>query len=70
MDAYTCHYAIGPFKQARAVYHAPGLATAMASHNAALPAHRDKVLKWTGPTGITYLMHDSKLTLDPAPESE
>lgn len=64
MDEYTCHYLTDAVHSARAVYHADDLPTAMAVHNAVLPEFRDKVLKWVGPTGITFQMHDSKLTLD------
>lgn len=63
MREYVCHYVTGPMTPARAVYHASDLATAMASHNTSLPQYSDKVLKWVGPTGITFLMHDSRLTL-------
>lgn len=61
MDEYVCHYVTGPMKEARAIYHAPNLATAMAAHNSALPEFADKVLKWVGPSGIRFLFHDSKL---------
>ncbi len=64
MDKYVCHYAVGDFRSALEVYHADTLAQAMASHNAALPEFADKVLKWVGPTGINFLMHDSRLTLE------
>lgn len=64
MDEYTCHYLTNRVHSARAVYHARALPEAMAMHNSALPEYRDKVLKWVGPTGITFLMHDSKFTLD------
>lgn len=73
MDEYVCHYLTDAVHSARAVYDADELPTAMAMHNAALPAYRDKVLKWIGPTGIAFLMHDSRLTLeayDPTPYTE
>ena len=63
MEEYTCHYLVGPVSTARAVYHARTLSEAMGAHNAALPDYNDKVIKWVGPTGITFLMHDSKMGL-------
>lgn len=68
MNEYVCHYLTDATHSARAVYHADELPRAMAMHNAALPEYRDKVLKWVGPTGINFQMHDSKLTLEPAPQ--
>lgn len=65
MNEYVCHYLTDAVHSARAVYHADTLATAMAMHNASKPEHRDKVLKWVGPTGTTFLMHDSTLSLGP-----
>lgn len=64
MEEYTCHYLTGRHTVARRVYHADTLPDAMASHNAAMAEFSDKVVKWVGPTGITFLMHDSKLTLE------
>lgn len=64
MEEYVCVYFTGPLSTARGVYHADDLAQAMAMHNAALPERADQVLKWIGPTGITFHMHDSKLTLE------
>lgn len=64
MSEYICHYLADAVRSAEATYVADELPTAMAMHNAALPEFRDKVLKWVGPTGITFLMHDSKLTLN------
>lgn len=63
MNEYVCHYLTDATHAARAVYHAEGLGDAMAMHNAALPEYSAKVLKWVGPTGITFLAHDSKLSL-------
>lgn len=64
MEEYTCHYLTGRHAVARTVYHADVLPTAMAMHNASMPEFSDKVVKWVGPTGINFLMHDSKLTLE------
>lgn len=61
MEEYVCHYLTGPTHGARRVYHADTLPAAMAAHNAAMPECADKVLKWVGPTGIVFLMHDSKM---------
>jgi hypothetical protein len=58
---YVCHYLVGPTNTARRVYHAHGLGDAMKMHNQEMPEYRDKVLKWVGPTGINFQMHDSKL---------
>lgn len=72
MQEYVCHYLTDATHSARAVYHASTIADAMAMHNSALPEFKEKVLKWDGPTGITFLLHDSALTLDepePAPQS-
>lgn len=63
MEEYMCHYLIGRHQTARAVYHASTLPEAMGAHNSALPEFSDKVIKWVGPTGITFLMHDSKMGL-------
>lgn len=64
MEEYVCHYLTDAAHSARAVYHADGLGTAMAMHNSALPEFRDKVLKWVGPSGINFQMHDSRLSLN------
>lgn len=61
MAEYVCHYLTGAVHSARRVYHADTLPAAMAAHNAAMPEYADKVLKWVGPTGIVFQMHDSKL---------
>lgn len=63
MEEYVCHYRTSENTLARAVYHVSSLPEAMASHNASLPDFSDRVVKWVGPTGITFLMHDSKLSL-------
>ncbi len=63
MKEYTCHYLVGPVSTARAVYHASTLPEAMGAHNAALPDCSESVVKWVGPTGINFLMHDSKMGL-------
>ena len=61
---YVCHYLVGANSTARAVYHADSWPTAMRMHNSALPEYATKVTKWVGPTGITFLMHDSRMTMD------
>lgn len=63
MEEYVCHYLVSRTSSARAVYHATDWVEAMAMHNAALPDYSKKVLKWVGPTGMNFLMHDSKLSL-------
>lgn len=64
MQEYVCTYLTDATHGARAVYLAESLPGAMAAHNTARSEHADKVLKWVGPTGITFLMHDSKLRVD------
>lgn len=63
MEEYVCHYKVSHASTARSVYHADTLAMAMAMHNSALPDYSTAVLKWVGPTGITFHMHDSKVEL-------
>jgi len=63
MEEYVCHYRVSRTSTARAVYHVDNLAEAMGSHNAALPEYSTAVLKWVGPTGITFHMHDSRIKL-------
>jgi hypothetical protein len=63
MREYVCHYKLSRTATARAVYHADNLAEAMGAHNAVLPEYSTVVLKWVGPEGITYHMHDSKIEL-------
>lgn len=62
MEEYVCVYMLDSIRSARAVYWAAGLGDAMAAHNSALPQYAACVLKWVGPTGITFHMHDSKIT--------
>lgn len=61
MEEYICHYLTDPVHSARVVIHAEGLGEAMGAFNSRLPEYSESVLKWTGPTGITFLMHDSKI---------
>ncbi len=60
MSKYTCCYKSAG-AEIRADYSADSLPGAMALHNVTRPEHASSVLRWIGPTGITFLMHDSKL---------
>jgi len=61
---YVCYYLAGANSTARAVYRADSWPTAMRMHNSSLPEYATKVIKWVTQEGITFLMHDSRMTMD------
>lgn len=64
MENYVCHYKVNTGAEAQATYRADSLPSAMALGNSVRAEHASSVLKWVGPTGITFLMHDSSLKVE------
>lgn len=62
MQEYVCHF-LNEGRGCQRIYHAATLPDAMASHNVVMPEFSESVVKWVSPSGVTFLMHDSNLTI-------
>ncbi len=63
METYVAKYLVDNVHTARASFLASELLEAMAAFNSMYPEYKEKVVSWTGPTGIVFQMHDSKLSM-------